>query len=81
MSQKQLRIACLVWLIWFLPVSAFGITLAEASRKAARAHNAKVLSAKTVVRGNARVHHIKVLTKKGVVKTVRIADHSYKKKR
>ena len=81
MSRKTLRNVCLTLLIWFLPVSAFGITLAEATRKAARVQNAKVLSAKTVVKGNARTHHIKVLTKKGVVKTVRIADNSHKKKR
>ena len=81
MSQKQLRNVCFILLMWFLPVTAFGITLAEATRKAARGHNAKVLSAKTVIVGNARVHHIKVLTKKGVVKIVRIADHSYKPKR
>ena len=69
-------------MIWILPVSAFGTTLAEATRKAARANNtAKVLSAKTVVKGNARTHHIKVLTKKGVVKTIRIADNSRKNKR
>lgn len=81
MSRKTLRNVCLTLLIWFLPVSAFGITLAEATRKAARGQNVKVLSAKTVVKGKTRTHHIKVLTKKGVVKTVRIADKSYKKKR
>ena len=80
MSRKTLRYICLILLIWFLPVSAFGITLAEATRKATK-NNAKVLSAKTIVKGNARVHHIKILTKNGVVKTVRIADHSYKPKR
>ncbi len=80
MKQKRLRIVCLMFLLWFLPVSAFGITLAEATRWAARVHNAKVLSAKTVVKGNARTHHIKVLTKTGVVKTIRIADNSHKKK-
>jgi len=63
-----------------LPVSAFGTTLAEATNRAARLNNAKVLSAKTVRTGNVRVHHIKVLTKRGVVKTVKIADNSYKKK-
>ena len=73
---------CLILLVWFIPVSAFGITLAEATRKAARANStAKVLSAKTTVKGNARTHHIKVLTKKGVVKTIRIADNSHKNRR
>jgi hypothetical protein len=81
MSRNKLRNVCLILLMWFLPVTAFGITLAEATRKAARVQNAKVLSAKTVIVGNARVHHIKVLTKKGVVKTVRIVDKSYRPKR
>jgi len=81
MSRKTLRNACLILLVWFVPVSTFGITLAEATRKAARVQNAKVLSARTVVKGNARTHHIKVLTKNGVVKTVRIADNSHKKRR
>jgi len=82
MSRKTLKNVCLILLIWFLPVSAFGVTLAEATRKAAGVKNTnKILSAKTVVKGNARTHHIKVLTKKGVVKTVRIADNSHKKKK
>ena len=82
MSRKQLRNMCLALLVCVLPVSAFGTTLADATRKAARANNtAKVLSAKTVVKGNSRTHHIKVLTKKGVVKTIRIADNSHKNKR
>ena len=55
-----------------LAQSAYAITLEQAARQAARQHNAKVLSASTVQKGQQRVHEIKVLTKKGVVKTVRI---------
>lgn len=49
-------------------------SLQQAARQAAKQHNAKVLSAHTVKRGNQPVHVIKLLTKKGVVKTVRIPD-------
>jgi hypothetical protein len=52
--------------------SAWAVTLEQAARQAARQHNAKVLSARTVQRGERRVHEIKVLTKQGVVKTVRV---------
>lgn len=52
--------------------AAWGQTLDEAARQAARQHNAKVLSAQTVQEGDRRVHVIKLLTKDGVVKTVRI---------
>lgn len=55
-----------------LAQSAWAITLEQAARQAARQHNAKVLSARTVERGQQRVHEIKVLTKQGVVKTIRI---------
>ena len=51
---------------------AWGQTLEEAARQAARQHDAKVLSARTVQQGNRKVHVIKLLTKDGVVKTVRI---------
>ena len=47
-------------------------TLSEAASKAAKQHNAKVLSAQTVQQGNKQVHVIKLLTKDGVVKTVRV---------
>lgn len=49
-------------------------SLQEAARKAARQHNAKVLSAHTVKQGKQPVHVIKLLTKQGVVKTVRVPD-------
>lgn len=52
--------------------AAWGQSLDEAARQAARQHNAKVLSARTVQEGDRRVHVIKLLTKDGVVKTVRI---------
>ena len=57
-----------------VPVDAFAVTLQEAARQAARQYNAKVLSARTVTRGEKRIHEIKVLTKKGVVRTVRIPE-------
>jgi hypothetical protein len=54
------------------PGEAWAQTLDEAAQKAAKQHNAKVLSAQTVQEGQKRVHVIKLLTKDGVVKTVRI---------
>jgi len=57
-----------------VPTDAFAISLQDAARQAARQYNAKVLSARTVTRGNKRIHEIKLLTKKGVVKTVRIPE-------
>lgn len=59
-----------------VPTAAYAITLQEAARQAARQYNAKVLSARTVTRGERRIHEIKLLTKEGVVKTVRIPDTS-----
>ena len=47
-------------------------SLAEAARMAARQNDAKVLSARTVDKGERRYHEIKVLTRKGVVKTIRV---------
>ena len=67
---KKFLVGLLLALV--LAQSAYAITLEQAARQAARQHNAKVLSARTVQRGQQRVHEIKVLTKKGVVKTVRI---------
>jgi hypothetical protein len=55
-----------------LSSTAWGQSLQEAARQAARQHDAKVLSAQTVQDGNRKVHVIKLLTKDGVVKTVRI---------
>ena len=66
---------CLTLLVSLMPVSAMAISLEDAARQAARQHNAKVLSARTVGQGNNRVHEIKLLTKNGVVKIVRIRDN------
>lgn len=57
-----------------VPAASFAQSLEEAARQAARQHDAKVLSARTVTQGNQRVHEIKLLTKDGRVKTVRIPD-------
>jgi len=65
-------------LVSLIPVSVYAITLEEAARQAARQNDAKVLSARTVQKGNKRVHEIKLLTRDGVVKTVRITDNSKK---
>ena len=64
-----------------LPVSAQAVKLDEAAKEAARQNNAKVLSAKTVKKGNNKQHEIKLLTNKGVVKTVKVPDDAKKKKR
>ena len=81
MRPKKLYIVCLILLVFLMPVSAYAISLNEAAQQAARQHDAKVLSAKTVEKGNSRVHEIKLLTRDGVVKTVRIRDNSKGKKR
>ncbi len=60
--------------LWF--ASAWAITLEEAARKVAKDHDARVLSARTIVRDGQRVHEIKVVTKDGVVKTVRVPENS-----
>ncbi len=62
-----------------LPATAFAQSLQEAARQAARQYDAKVLSARTVTRGDSRIHEIKLLTKEGVVKTVRIPDRRPRK--
>ena len=72
------------WLIILLlaftvTATAFAQSLQEAARQAARQYDAKVLSARTVTRGNSRIHEIKLLTKKGVVNTVPIPDNRPKK--
>jgi hypothetical protein len=76
MKHKQLQIVCMTLLLSLLPASVFAISLDEAAKRAARQNDAKVLSARTIQKGNQRVHEIKLLTKKGVVKTVRIPDNS-----
>jgi hypothetical protein len=76
MRQKLLQTVCLTLLVFLIPMSAFAITLNEAARQAARQNDAKVLSARTVQKGNSRIHEIKLLTKKGVVKTVKVPENS-----
>lgn len=72
------------WLVFLMSVlllggaasgSAWAITLTEAAQKAAKQHDAKVISARTVKRDGKRVHVIKLLKKDGVVKTVRIPEN------
>lgn len=81
MGPRKLQKLCLLLLVLLMPVSAFAISLEEATRQAARQNDAKVLSARTVEKGNSRVHEIKLLTREGVVKTVRIRDNSQKGKK
>jgi uncharacterized membrane protein YkoI len=81
MRLKKLQKLCLILMVLLMPVSAFAISLDEAAKQAARQNDAKVLSARTVQKGDRRVHEIKLLTKDGVVKTVRIPDNSKGKKR
>ena len=80
MLRKRLQILCISALVVLLPVTAAAVKLDEAAKQAARQNNAKVLSAKTVNKGNNRQHEIKLLTNKGVVKTVKVPDNSKKKK-
>jgi uncharacterized membrane protein YkoI len=63
-----------------LPAAALAQSLEEAARKAAKQYDAKVLSARTIKRGDQDVHEIRLLTKNGVVKTVKIPDRRKKKK-
>ena len=81
MIAKLLQILCLAIVFACMPLSVHAVSLQEAAKQASRQNNnAKVLSARTVQRGNARTHEIKLLTNKGVVKTVRVPDKSQKKK-
>ena len=81
MLRKHLKILCVTVLALLLPVSAVAVKLDEAAKQEARKNNAKVLSAKTVRKGQGRQHDIKLLTNKGVVKTVKVPDNNKKKKR
>ena len=80
MLKKRLQILCISALVLLLPVTAAAVKLDEAAKQAARQNNAKVLSAKTVNKGNNKQHEIKLLTNKGVVKTVKVPDNTKKKK-
>ena len=81
MQSRRLQKLCLVLLLLLMPLSAFAISLEQAAKQAAQQNNAKVLSARTVQKGDNRTHEIKLLTQDCVVKTVRIPDNSKKKKR
>ncbi len=80
MLKKPYQLLCISLLALLLPVTASAVKLEDAAKQAARQNNAKVLSAKTVKKGNSRQHEIKLLTNKGVVKTVKVPDNSTKKK-
>ncbi|GMR15359.1 MAG: hypothetical protein BMS9Abin30_0987 [Gammaproteobacteria bacterium] len=81
MLRKRFLFVYVTILALLLPVSAAAVKLDEAARQEAQKNNAKVLSAKTVKKGQGRQHEIKLLTNKGVVKTVKVPDNSKKKKR
>ena len=81
MRLKQTRKLAVVLLICWVSASAYATELDDAAKQAARQNNAKVLSAKTVKRGNANTHEIKLLTNKGVVKTVKVPASNKKKKK
>ena len=81
MLRKHLKIICVTVLALMLPVTAAAVKLDEAAKQEAKKNNAKVLSAKTVKKGQGRQHEIKLLTNKGVVKTVKVPDNSKKKRR
>jgi len=80
MQAKKLQKLCLILLVSLMPVTVFAISLEEAAQQAARQNDAKVLSARTIERGDSRVHEVKLLTRDGVVKTVSIPDSGNKKK-
>lgn len=81
MRRKERPILCLTLLLLLLPPTAMATSLEDAARQVSRQNNAKVLSARTVQRGNGRTHEIKLLTKKGVVKTVKVPGKDKKKKK
>lgn len=70
--KKRLALFLMAITLTLFSASVLSQTLNEAASKAAKQHNAKVLSAQTVNEGNKQVHVIKLLTKDGVVKTVRV---------
>ncbi|MBT8049177.1 MAG: hypothetical protein HKN57_03070 [Xanthomonadales bacterium] len=72
MKRRFTHLLLALMLALAMPAGAWAQSLDEAARQAARQHNAKVLSARTVQEGQKRVHVIKLLTKEGVVKTVRV---------
>jgi len=79
-KRKLARWLMILALAVALPPVAFAQSLEEAAQQAARQHNAKVLSARTIQRGGQPVHEIKLLTRDGVVKTVYVPDRRPQKK-
>ena len=69
---KSRHLVILLSLLLASPLAALAQSLEEAARQAAKQHNAKVISARTVKDGQREVHVIKLLTRDGVVKTVRV---------
>lgn len=74
MKSRIFKGLAVFWLALCVAGNAWGITLEEAARKAAKQYDGKVLSARTVRRQGKRIHEIKLVTRKGVVKTVRIPE-------
>ena len=72
----MLSTALLVASLWLvIPANqAYAVTLKQAVSQVERQYNGKVVSARTVTRGNKKVHVIRVITKDGVVKTVQIPE-------
>ncbi len=79
MKRRKLQLLSITLLAMLISGSVFAISLEQAAKQAARQHDAKVLSARTIKQGDKRTHEIKLLTKKGVVKTVRIPDNDKKR--
>lgn len=71
-DRLRLRILVILLALLLSPLAAFGQSLEQAARDAARRHDAKVLSAHTEQRGSQKVYVIKLLTRDGVVKVVRV---------
>ncbi len=85
MELKRVRQKLTQWLLVLvlavaMPGLVFAQSLEEAAKQAAKQYDAKVLSARTIKRGDQPVHEIKLLTKQGVVKTVQIPDRRKQKK-
>ena len=55
-----------------LAAAAFAMSLQEAAERAARQHDAQVVSAHTTEEHGRRVHVIRILTRDGVVRTIRV---------
>ena len=55
-----------------VPVTALADTLREVAERVARENDAKVVSAREVVRDGRRYYVIRILTRDGVVRTIRV---------